>query len=470
MVNTLVGVGGAAAVAVDLAQAFRNKGHRCCIVAGWQVRKIDHVVPMPMGHPRRRAIIDWLIGRFGHWPSFQRWCGDLERYKQHFEWPQPPHGDVDYAGPAGSWQILNMASRRPDIVHTHNLHGWYFDLRALPAISIRAPVVMTLHDAWMLAGHCAHSFGCARWLTGCGDCPDLSIPVPLKIDRSKENWQAKAAIYRRSRLRVVTPSQWLMRKVEQSMLWPAISEARVIPNGVDQRIFRPGKRLRDRRALGLPDDAMILLFAANGIRENVWKDYPTLEQAIVRLGADLGRKVLCLALGEEGPSQTFGQAELRLVPAVAGGEAIAAYYRAADLYVHAARADNFPNSVIEALACGTPVVATAVGGIPEQIWSLGGPGAEPSVPTYSIDRATGVLTPPGDAGAMAAAIAHLNDNPAMLAELARNAAHDARQRFDLDRQADLYLQWFHEIRERWTRERLTNRLTLARRAVMGFRA
>jgi glycosyltransferase involved in cell wall biosynthesis len=442
MVNTLAGVGGAAAVAGDLARTFRSRGHECHMAVGHSVGHPEGIISIPLGHPVATSAIDWAIGLAPR--PLASLARALERTKRRLEWPEAPGQGKDYVGPAGSWRILEAAPRRPDIVHTHNLHGGYFDLRALPAISARVPVVMTLHDAWMLSGHCAHSFGCGRWRSGCGECPDLSIQVALPFDRSAENWCEKAEIYRKCRLRVATPSRWLMDKVESSMLWHGVVESQVIPNGVDRSIFRPGNRDQERQRLGLPLDATILLFVANGIRENIWKDYPTLEAAISRLRTRRDR-VLFLALGENGPAQVLGTTELRFVAAVPAGAETAAYYRAADLYVHAARADTFPNVVIEALACGVPVIATAVGGIPEQIRSGRGPGTDPSVRTFSAEEATGLLTPPGDAAAMAAAIDGLCDEPSNRFRLGRNAACDAAIRFDLDRQADTYIKWFGEI-------------------------
>jgi glycosyltransferase involved in cell wall biosynthesis len=453
MINTYAGIGGAAGVADDLAGKFRGRGHRCHIMVGQLVRPVEGVISVPVGHPTIRSVIDWATRRLGNRPLAHRLRAYAEEMKQRLEWPETLAGGRDYVGPTGSWRVLRTARGCPDIVHAHNLHTEFFDLRALPAISAKAPVVMTLHDAWLLSGHCAHSFACARWETGCGECPDLSIQTALPFDRSAENWQEKAAIYRQCRLHVATPSRWLMERVERSMLWPGIADARVIPNGVDRSHFHPGDRAAERRLLGLPQEAIILSFAATALRHNIWKDYRTLEEAMLRLEVEQGRKVLLLAIGEDGPTQSLGNAEIRFIPTVSAGAAMAAYYRAADLYVHAARADTFPSVVIEALACGTPVVATAVGGIPEQIRSIGVPGALPSQGMHDPDQATGVLTQPGDAGALAAAISHLCANQALVSHLGANAARDAAERFDLDRQADIYLEWFSEIRARWADER-----------------
>ena len=106
------------------------------------------------------------------------------------------------------------------------------------------------------------------------------------------------------------------------------------------------------------------------------------------------------------------------------------YYRAADLYLHPARADTFPNAVLEALASGTPVVATSVGGIPEQL-----------LPE------TGILVPAGDPAALAQALVTYLSDPQLRAQSGAKAAEDAAHRFDSKRHAAAYLEWYAEIVE-----------------------
>lgn len=340
----------------------------------------------------------------------------------------------------GTWRLLDLPPHRPDILHCHNLHGGYFDLRALPALSREVPVVLTLHDAWLFAGHCAHAFECTRWMSGCGQCPDLSIYPAVRCDATAENWRRKADIFARCRLHVAAPSRWLLERAHQSLLGPAIAGSRVIPNGVDLAIFKPGDRAEARAALGLPHDADILLFAAYGGTKNPFKDGPALEEAVARIGGHArSRSTVFISLGEVGPSRRVGHAELRRAAHQADPRVVAEYYRAADLYIHAARADTFPTSIIEAMACGTPVVATAVGGIVEQVSSLDGAWGD------AIHAVDGILVPPGSGEALARASLTLLDRPVLRRELSWNAAERARRQFDLTRQAAAYLAWYDEI-------------------------
>ncbi len=325
------------------------------------------------------------------------------------------------------------------------MHGNYFDLRVLSSLSRRVSVVLTLHDAWLISGHCAHSFDCDRWQTGCGQCPDLGIYPAIRRDATAQNWQRKRDIFAQSRLYVSTPCQWLMSKVKSSILYEAAAETRVIPYGVDLSVFRPVDRAAVRAELGLEQDALVLTFAANGIRKNVFKDYQTMRGAVQTVAErSPQRKLIFLGLGEDAPTERIGRAQVRFIPFERDAGRIARYYQAADLYVHAARVDTFPNAVLEALACGTPVVATAVGGIPEQVKAL--PiGAGPHDTAMTPGDATGALTPLGDVRGMAFAIELLLKDGCLRQRLGENAARDARRRFDLGRQADAYLEWYREL-------------------------
>src|SRR5262249_16805 len=151
----------------------------------------------------------------------------------------------------------------------------------------------------------------------CGSCPYLSTYPAIGRDATAYNWRRKQAIYAKSTVYVTTPARWLVRKVEQSMLAPAIIEARVIPNAVDLSVFRPDDNRQARMALSLSPNpkTKILLFAANGIRQNDWKDYQTMRAAVALVAERFkGQEVLFIALGENAPAERIGQAEIRFVP------------------------------------------------------------------------------------------------------------------------------------------------------------
>jgi len=412
-VNTADIGNGADRVAWNLFQAYREKGHRSSFAVGYKRSEDPDIFLLP-NHPSLNPWT-WFWARIS-----------LRLGHENFTFP-------------GTWKLFDCLPHWPDIVHCHNLHGGYFDLRALAWISRRIPVALTLHDAWLLSGHCAHSFDCTRWKTGCGTCPDLTIYPSIRRDATAFNWRRKRDIFVKSRLYVSTPCRWLMQKVEQSMLAQAVAESRVIPCGVDLSIFHPADKKEARAGLRIPLDAKVVLFAASGIFRNPWKDYPTMRAAVAQVSESLKRgPVWFILVGEDAPQEQAGRATLKFVPFQRDPFVMARYYQAADIYFHAARAETFPNTIIEALACGTPVVATAVGGIPEQVKSL---------EEASEEEATGILVEPGDVGAAAYAIGRLFENDALSSRLGENSAKDAAKRFDLKQQADSYFEWYQEIVE-----------------------
>jgi glycosyltransferase involved in cell wall biosynthesis len=435
-VNTSDIGGGAERVMLDLHRGYLARGIDSWIAVG-DVRSTD---PRTLHIDNRAARSAWTralssdTGREVRQGSVSRRTSlitvarlvmsDPRRYRRILS------GLEDYGFPA-TQSLLELPPRVPGVLHLHNLHGYYFDLRELPALARAVPAVATLHDAWLLTGHCAHPFDCPRWRTGCGECPDLSTYVPIRRDASAENWRAKRDILDRSRLCLVTPSRWLMGMVEEAGL-AEDHPTRVIPNAVDVSVFRPGSPGDARASLGLPSDREILLVVANALTRNPFKDVETLAAALPIIAGAGQRRPLVVAVGAEAPLHVEG-VETLAVPFVEDPARMAAYYQAADIYVHPARAENLPLTVIEAMACGTPVVASDVGGVGELV----------------VDGVNGLLVPPGDSGALASAVTALLDDPDRRRAFGEAAERRVLEHFTLERQADAYLDLYAELRGAW---------------------
>jgi glycosyltransferase involved in cell wall biosynthesis len=399
--------GGGEAVALGLHRALRSRGHEAWLAVGRRRTAEDGVLAITSGRRDGRPRLERATRALRD-PGVAL---DLLRGREDFRFP-------------ASRRVLGLAPARPDVLHLHNLHGAYFDLRALPELSAGTPTVLTLHDEWTYTGHCAYTLDSERWLTGCGRCPHLDVYPALRVDGTAANWRRKNDLWARSKVHVVCPSTWLLGRARRSILAPAALSERVIPNGVDLGVFSPGERAEARQRLGVPPAAEVLVFTAQATRSNPYKDFATLRAGLARLG----RPIIAFALGEEAPPEQIGRVELR--SAVVDREGVASHLRAADLYVHATRADNHPLAVLEALACGTPVVASRVGGIPEQ-----------------LRTETGVLVEPDDPDALARAIAELLADAERRSRMGEAAAADARARFSLERQADAYVELYAGLAE-----------------------
>lgn len=425
--------GGAERIASLLHTGMLARGHHSTLYVGEKRGEVAATEVLIPGQVRRRLArfllessdrhavdgrvrISLVARKLARLLEVDRWAG----WKMGIE-------DFDYPE---SRRVFRHLSTSPQLVHGHNLHGGYFDLRFLPQLSSRYPTVLTLHDEWLLTGHCAYTLGCQRWQTGCGKCPALETYPAVGRDATSFNLQRKRSIYQQSRLYLATPSRWLMERAESSILSPAILGRRVIPYGIELCVFRPGDREEARHRLGIRGNALVVLYLANRGRANPFKDFETMEGAIARIGSSQpSRELIFLCVGQAAPTAWVGGAKVVSIGYTSAREEVADYYRAADLFVHAAKTDNFPLTILEAMACGLPVVATAVGGIPEQV----------------EDGETGWLVPPRDAEALATRITQLMEEPVAREAMGRAGAEKAAVAYSLERMVQQYEDWYAEI-------------------------
>ncbi|MFC1866768.1 glycosyltransferase [Thermodesulfobacteriota bacterium] len=434
--------GGAEGSAWNLFQAYRNMGHNSWLAVGSKQSHDPDVFLIPnykhLNWCAKMCLIaqsraNLIAGR----RSIGRLIGSMiGLVGDPYRWSESNRGHEDFNYP-GTSHLLNLSPRLPDIVHCHNLHGGYFDLRVLPWLSRQVPVIINLRDAWLLSGHCAHSFNCERWKTGCGQCPDLTIYPAIRKDATAYNWHRKRSIYEKSNLYITAISKWLMDKVKVSMLHGL--QYRVIYNGINMTVFRPGSQAKARRALNLPDKAKIILMIAH----NKFKDYSMMEAAVGNLIKTTKTEIIGVCLGKNGTDKVSWNGRFIYHGFERNQERMALYYRASDVFIHAARAEAFGKTITEAMACGVPVVATAVGGIPEQI----------------ENERTGILVPPGDSASMSAAIDRLLADSNLYHTIRQRGVDAVRRNFGLERQVKSFSSWYHEIIKDWKLNRYGDLVT-----------
>jgi glycosyltransferase involved in cell wall biosynthesis len=218
---------------------------------------------------------------------------------------------------------------------------------------------------WALTGHCAVSYDCERWRTGCGHCPYPEAHPPVKRDNTALDWKLKRWSYSRSQMAVAAPSRWLAERARASML--GRFPVHYLPHGLDTAVYEPLDPEMCRTALGLPQDKLVLMFASVRLNQRS-KGGDLLAEALQSLPAALRREMVLLLLGDGG--EEFARAVD--MPAVSLGyvgsdrlKAIA--YSAAEVYVSPTRAESFGLTLLEAMACGAPLVSFDVGGTTETV-------------------------------------------------------------------------------------------------------
>lgn len=276
-----------------------------------------------------------------------------------------------------------MEEVKPDVVHLHNIHGYYVNIPILFNYIYKKniPVIWTLHDCWSFTGHCVYfdRVGCNRWLKGCGQCPQLtSYPRSLFLDRSVRNLRMKRQVIGRlPKLTLVPVSEWLGDLVKQSYLgkYPV----HVIHNGIDLNVFKPTESDL-KKQYGI-DGKFVVLGVAD-----IFGDRKGLEE-FIQLHQSYGDDIQIVLVGvseEEKKQLPEGIIALRRTTNV---NQLVEFYSMADVFANPTYEDNFPTTNIEALACGTPVITYRTGGSPE-----------------AVDENTGVVVEKGNYEALVTAI------------------------------------------------------------------
>jgi glycosyltransferase involved in cell wall biosynthesis len=303
----------------------------------------------------------------------------------------------------------------PDVVNVHNLHISDWSPEMIRVAAGFAPVVCTLHDTWTFTGRCVYPGSCRKYIDGCDDaCPTADEYPPLRPSKIAAAWSQRRAILADCpNVVAVSPSDWLAETAARG-IWRERAVFK-IPYAIDLRLFTPRDRSNARRSIGLaPDDRIVLASASDlaNARKGV-------RHIIEALAEGIGRKVRLLLVGAPIQLEETRGAVVQQLGFIADDSRRAAIYSCADLFVHSAREDNAPLTVIESLACGTPVVAFPVDGIPETVipgrtgWLADGVGTEPL--RLALSRAVADLDSGVDLGATCRAFAESRYDPADIA-------------------------------------------------------
>lgn len=321
-----------------------------------------------------------------------------------------------------------LSEVQPDAVLVHNLHIASWSPALIREATRHAPVVCTLHDTWTFTGRCTYPGDCVQFQTGCtSTCPSADEYPALPAAQIPGAWATREALFREcANLAAVSPSTWL-GELALTGLWRSRAVF-AIPYAIDLACFEPIERVVARRALGLPDDELVLLAAASDLG-NPRKGMGLLFEA---LGQSLQRPVRLLLLGQ--PTRVPPLADTVTVQSlgfIANDRLRALAYSAADLFIHPALADNAPLTVIESLSCGTPVVAFPVDGLPET----------------TLEGRTGWLAPSTSADALRTTLRAAVDDLSRGLDLRPSCRAYAEQRYAPARVAEQYASVFRALRQ-----------------------
>jgi len=322
-----------------------------------------------------------------------------------------------------------------DIIDLRNLFGGYFNLWSLPVLTAQKPVVWRLPDLWATTGHCAYPYDCQRWRTGCFECPLLTSegrlkvePTPTIWDGTRRVWRSKKRLYENSQIHVVVTTKWMQDQVEQSILGNALS-INIISNGVDLNIYKPRPKNEARAKLGLPTEGPILLWAARN-RENYRKGFRLVVDALERIQISGGKTPMLITMGSaKGWAEEETLQRVKHFGYIQDPEKQALLFTAADGFLCSTLADAQPQTALESLACGTPLIAFDIG----------------PMSGLAIPGKTGYLVPKTDSASLFEGITRFLNDGEDQARMGEYCRQEALQKYDLMKQTDQYLILYERI-------------------------
>ena len=261
--------------------------------------------------------------------------------------------------------IQHIEKIQPDIVHLHNLHGYYLNYEILFHYlnEWNIPVVWTFHDCWPVTGHCSHfdAVNCSKWQTGCHICPNKKgYPTCLFVDNSKNNYAIKKKMFAAcNHLTIITPSEWLANIVKFSFL--RNRELMTIHNGVDINVFQPVSSTEILRHYAIPDNKFMILGVAG-----IWHKRKGLDD-FIHISQCIDDSIIIVLIGLNKRQQNDLPKNIKGISRMENINELAQLYAASSVFVNPTRIDNFPTTNLEALACGTPVITYHTGGSPESV-------------------------------------------------------------------------------------------------------
>ncbi len=283
---------------------------------------------------------------------------------------------------------------------------------------LNKPILWRLADLWPMTGGCHYSAGCTKYESGCDGCHffhDYAPPIPRSVLRYKEsNWNRRNII-------ILCPSKWIRSSSQSSKLFKE-SKHYLLPTGADTTSYHPiQEKALLRQELGIPSDKLIIGIGANNLSEKR-KGLSLFNEAIESLKnhqQDVLGKIHLVFFGKRtaehisASSSFFNYTE--------DLSTLNRIYNSLDLFVAPSREENLANTVLEAMASGTPCLAFKIGGMSDVI----------------TNEEDGYLIEPFNITAVAETILKISQNKSDLVRLGENARKKILSEFTIEKNVEL---------------------------------
>jgi len=309
-----------------------------------------------------------------------------------------------------------------DLFNLHWVENFISLKNLYEIVKTNKPIVWTMHDMKPFTGGCHFSAGCQKYQSDCSNCPQL-ITDPHSL--TSQTLALKKYIFNNANLTIISPSHWLAKKAHKSSLFKN-KKIKVIPNAINIDSFKVINKTEAKSKLGIKEDKIVLLFGSvdhtekrKGFKE-LYKAIDSVKEILIE------NNVLAVFFGK---NMDFNFCIEHLnIGYITNKEKLNNIYNASDVFVLPTLEDNFPNTMLESLACKTPVVAFDTGGVSDLI---------------SDD--TGCLVPKGDIQALSTAIVKFVENSSLRTRCGNNGRQLIEKKYQLKHQARAYQSLFNSI-------------------------
>lgn len=250
-----------------------------------------------------------------------------------------------------------------DLVHMHWVGESYVDFTEFS--SVEKPIIWTIHDCFSFTGLCSYFEDCDKYKTHCNACPQLGSTK--EKDLSYKVFEMKKKRYSSLNFHIVSPSKWLADAAMGSLLLNKYPVT-VIPNGIDTSVFTPMNKEEAKKNLSLDTGKKTVLFGGISVMADPRKGGELLMESLRLLSGMYSEdEIELLIFGSEKQDDYQFNFPAKFLGYVSEEADLALAYNAADVTIVPSTHENFPNTILESLSCGTPVVAFNIGGNPDMI-------------------------------------------------------------------------------------------------------
>jgi len=261
--------------------------------------------------------------------------------------------------------VRKLKKINPDVIHLHNIHGYYINLKVLFRYlkkTYQGKIIWTLHDCWTFTGHCSYftMSKCKKWKKECNNCPNLDIYPKQFLDTTKKEYNLKKSLFLDiDNLTIVTPSVWLKELVKKSFLQKY--DVKVINNGIDLNVFKPIIDEKIYSKYNIPSNKKIILGVAN-----IWEERKGLND-FIELSKMIDDDMQIILIGIDSKTKDILPNNIIAIERTENQIELAKLYAISTVFFNPTYEDNYPTTNLESIACGTPAICYNTGGCEEQI-------------------------------------------------------------------------------------------------------